>query len=382
MVSIPGGNPQSVIGDYTGFNHTSVSEFAPIHVPSPGTSNGIAYAAGNTKVMARVSKSEWSSQTSYYSEDGGKTWSAMKNPSGIKVALSADGSTVVIVTSGGSLQYSTDKGQTFSSCTGASTVSYVAADPVNSKYFYAAADGKIYISSDGGKSFSASTSLTNNTWTRLCVVPDHEGLIYAPCGAAGLEVSTDHGATFSAVSGISSCEAVGNGIGKDGDSYVLYVWGSNADHTGLLRSEDKGATWQIINDDTHQFGGPGNGQFVIGDQNHYGRFYMSTLGMGIVYGDLAANYEAPTWNCFTDNTTCASTDVETVAAVDENSIVTPNPFTTSCSMDENGDYAVLNVLGSVIERGHYTSGARLGANWPAGVYFVRINGNVVRVIKR
>jgi hypothetical protein len=92
MVSIPGGNPQSVIGDYTGFNHTSVSEFAPIHVPSPGTSNGIAYAAGNTKVMARVSRIRYGAvMTSYYSEDGGKTWSAMKNPSGSKVALSADG---------------------------------------------------------------------------------------------------------------------------------------------------------------------------------------------------------------------------------------------------------------------------------------------------
>ena len=51
--------------------------------------------------------------------------------------------------------------------------------------------------------------------------------------------------------------------------------------TGLLRSEDKGATWQIINDDTHQFGGPGNvAQFVIGDQGHYGRFYMRHIGHG------------------------------------------------------------------------------------------------------
>ena len=68
MVSIPGGNPQSVIGDYTGFNHTSVSEFAPIHVPSPGTSNGIAYAAGKhqsdgLRVEIRMEQSDL-----YYSE--------------------------------------------------------------------------------------------------------------------------------------------------------------------------------------------------------------------------------------------------------------------------------------------------------------------------
>ena len=39
-------------------------------------------------------------------------------------------------------------------------------------------------------------------------------------------------------------------------------------------------------------------------------------------------------------------------------------------MDASGDYMVLNVLGSVIERGHYTNGARMGSSWPAGIYFV------------
>ena len=28
----------------------------------------------------------------------------------------------------------------------------------------------------------------------------------------------------------------------------------------------------------------------------------------------------------------------------------------------------------VIERGHYTNGARMGSSWSAGIYFVRING--------
>ena len=42
----------------------------------------------------------------------------------------------------------------------------------------------------------------------------------------------------------------------------------------------------VVNDDQHQFGGPGNGYFVAGDMNTYGRVYMSTVGLGVVYGDL------------------------------------------------------------------------------------------------
>ncbi|HON12049.1 MAG TPA: T9SS type A sorting domain-containing protein, partial [Chitinispirillaceae bacterium] len=33
------------------------------------------------------------------------------------------------------------------------------------------------------------------------------------------------------------------------------------------------------------FGGPGNGNFVVGDFNVYGRVYMSTVGRGLIYGE-------------------------------------------------------------------------------------------------
>jgi hypothetical protein len=57
---------------------------------------------------------------------------------------------------------------------------------------------------------------------------------------------------------------------------------------GIHRSIDEGATWTRINDNDHEYGGPANGQFVIGDMNVYGRVYMSTAGRGIVYGELAS----------------------------------------------------------------------------------------------
>jgi len=33
-----------------------------------------------------------------------------------------------------------------------------------------------------------------------------------------------------------------------------------------------------------QYGGPANGQFVMGDMNTFGTVYMSTAGRGIAYG--------------------------------------------------------------------------------------------------
>ena len=50
-------------------------------------------------------------------------------------------------------------------------------------------------------------------------------------------------------------------------------------------SEDNGATWVRVADDQHQFGGTGNGVLISGDMNVYGRCYMSTVGLGLVYCD-------------------------------------------------------------------------------------------------
>jgi hypothetical protein len=80
------------------------------------------------------------------------------------------------------------------------------------------------------------------------------------------------------------------GLGKAAPnaSYpTLYMWGAaNGGPRGIYRSIDKGATWERINDDAHQYGGPANGNFVVGDWNVYGRVYMSTAGRGLVYGNI------------------------------------------------------------------------------------------------
>ena len=83
---------------------------------------------------------------------------------------------------------------------------------------------------------------------------------------------------------MNSCTCIDAGKAKDADGYPsLYIWGRKtaSQATGLYRSDDMGASWQRINDDQHQFGGPGNAQIVSGDMNEYGRVYMSTVGRGV-----------------------------------------------------------------------------------------------------
>jgi xyloglucan-specific exo-beta-1,4-glucanase len=58
------------------------------------------------------------------------------------------------------------------------------------------------------------------------------------------------------------------GIGKDahGAAYeTLFIWGvagASANPLGIYYSTDKGASWNRMNDDNHQYGGPGNGETI------------------------------------------------------------------------------------------------------------------------
>jgi xyloglucan-specific exo-beta-1,4-glucanase len=91
---------------------------------------------------------------------------------------------------------------------------------------------------------------------------------------------------------VYSAQAVGIGKAAEGASYeTLYIWGVAGESTsplGIYYSTDQGVSWKRMNDDQHQFGGPGNGAFVQGDMNVFGRAYMSTVGRGLIDGNVQA----------------------------------------------------------------------------------------------
>lgn len=288
LESIPNGPVISVIGDYDGFRHSNINEYAPIHNPQIGTTTGLAVAAQNTSKIVRVGNSM------HYSTDMGLTWSqnSMNGTQG-QVALSANGNTVLHSPRQSSASYrSTNNGSSWSTVSGLSfNEARPVGDPVNSNKFYAynPENGEVMVSANGGSSFSQAATVASWGSKVIRLTPGMEGHVWIALNNGGLARSTDSGQSFSTLSGISNCGAVGFGVAASGSDYpTLYIWGTVSNVRGVYRSTDQGASWSRINTDAQQYGGPGNGQFVQGDINVFGRVYMSTAGRGIVYGEPAA----------------------------------------------------------------------------------------------
>lgn len=299
LVSVPGGPLLSVIGDYGGFRHaTDIDAYAPMHTPRMGSTPGLAVAAANTPVVVRAGIARM-----YRSADTGTTWTEVpsKLPADTSdtrdsvVTLSADGSTLLhgIDIGGVATTYrSTDfasASPTWTRVTGLGTSAVrPAADPVKPGTFYAydSSSGKVLVSTDGGASFGETATLAAGGSPLLRAASGREGDVWVALRGGGMARSTNSGASFGKLANVTYCGAVGFGKTMTGASYpTVFIWGSvDGGKRGLYRSTDAGASWIRINDDAHQFGGPGNGQFVVGDMNTEGRVYMSTVGRGIVYG--------------------------------------------------------------------------------------------------
>ncbi|WP_229258299.1 WD40/YVTN/BNR-like repeat-containing protein [Duganella rivi] len=285
LVSIPGGPLISAIGDYDGFRHTDVTQYSPIHTPTMGTTWGLDYAALNPKVVARAGTAM------YISHDMGVTWAKTASMNGVKgqLALSADGKVIVHCPENSTTCYrSIDEGKAWNEVTGLNTQrGRAVADPINPLKFYALADDRLLLSTDAGASFAPTAAVLPSPRGSKAVraVPGREGDVWVALYDGGLVRSSDSGASFTGVAGVSYAAAVGFGKAAPGASYpTVYIWGEVGGVRGVYRSTDSGASWLRINDDQHQYGGPGDAQFVVGDMNTFGVVYMSTAGRGIVFG--------------------------------------------------------------------------------------------------
>ncbi|HAJ97820.1 MAG TPA: 1,4-beta-glucanase [Ruminococcus sp.] len=321
FVSTSDGLDLSAIGDYDGFVHESPDKIGLQYQPNMGSTSAIAVCPQNTDVWARIAEGD--NGAGYYTTDRGKTWNAFTpSTKGGKLAIAQiDKDTYRIFNTGkndGGVAYSDDWGATWNSCEGIpsqygskptmllvepndpNTV-YAYATYYNSSWFYSktapdASDAqyKLCVSTDGGKTFTS---------TDICMYDQcdsagriaylGEGNLILGGGWYGMYHATvkDGKVTVEKLDNVNYCKTVGYGAPeKEGGLNTLYMYGKPAedDTEGIYRSTDGGATWVCINTD-HVYGGTGNGNFLVGDMDEFGKVYMSTVGCGIVYGQLAGS---------------------------------------------------------------------------------------------
>jgi hypothetical protein len=289
VASAAGAPLVSVIGDYDGFIHDdpNVSPVRGRHAPPMGTTEGLAVAALAPTHLARVGSEL------YVSADSATSWTLVTRPStatGGQLAFSADASHLLWSVDTTTFS-SPDQGASWVPSTGLSVAVFPEADGLSPTKFYAydPESGTVFASSDGGASFTAAATLPAGGASRVRAVPGVEGDLWVALNGGGLTRSVSSGSSFQALAAVQSCRAVGFGAPKVAGSFpAIYIWGAaSGGPRGVYRSDDAGASFVRINDDLHEYGGPGNGELVIGDANVYGRVYMSSAGRGLILGELA-----------------------------------------------------------------------------------------------
>jgi len=295
LASPPAGAPLfSGVGDIAGFKHDNL-DVSPsdgmFGNPVFGNTNSLDFAEAMPSIVVRVGTNSASGGArGAYSTDGGATWISFRSAPAAtaasgSIAVSADGATFVWAPQSGRTAtvapgFSRDKGATWTASAGLPAGARVAADRVNASKFYGSSGNRMYVSTDGGATFTQASMTTTG---RPRPVFGIEGDLWVPT-AGGLLHSTDSGATFNLAPQVNAATAVGFGQAPDGQTYpAVFVAGSVGGVWGVYRSDDGGTTWTRVDDPQHQFG------FInclAGDPRVYGRVYIGTGGRGVLYGDL------------------------------------------------------------------------------------------------
>jgi photosystem II stability/assembly factor-like uncharacterized protein len=364
LVSLPGAPVVTVIADYDGFIYPDITTYYNRHTPSIGSTTGLGIAGKNPQIMMRAGSEI------YLTENGGNQWNKLSKPVSDAAngwcAVSADGKILVATPSGKRPYYTLDKGASWVEMPGITSNNIrFFADYEQPDVFYAYVSNNLrtYTYQAASNTFEyTSAALPGAYNNRLTVTPEIAGEIWVPKNTGGLGRIRDAHTANPQVGTIALSMVTCVGVGKaaPGKTYpALYIWGKPqaSDPVGLYRSDDEGQMWVRINDDQHQFGGAGNAQLVKGDMNVYGRVYMSTVGRGIIYGEISSGTPIP----IPDNRT--SGDIKLSRAAGEIVLLTTG----------KGNYKIYSIAGILQESGFCEGNTVIGRRLNPCVYIAVVN---------
>jgi hypothetical protein len=353
LISPPTGAPLvSALGDIGGFRHANLDAVPPTVFTQPGftSTTSLDFAESSPSVMVRAGNFADADRPNdshvAFSSDGGANWFQGTEPGGINsggtVAAAANGSRFVWAPgdSGQQVVYSVGFGNSWTQSTGIPANAKIESDRVNPNKFYGFSGGRLYVSTNGGATFTATaaTGLPTTGNVHFKALPGVEGDIWlaggdAATGASGVWHSTNSGASFTKLSNVSSGVNVGFGKAAPGQTYpAVFAVGTVDGKTGVYRSDNAGGVWVRINDDQHQYGNAG--EALTGDPRIYGRVYLGTNGRGVLYADrLGGPTATPTVTATPTRTPTPTPTVTPTRTPTPTPTVTPSPTvpTSDCA---------------------------------------------------
>lgn len=295
LVAPPSGRTLLVagLGDWGGFaftdltNSPSQGNFKSL---SPALPSGLDFVQNKpTTIVASIAQGwkAYSGPMAQISTDGGMTWAGFAGSVNTQgrgtIAASADGSSFVWAPGDTGVQHRNNG--SWSPSLGIPGQAQIASDRIMAGVFYGFSGGTLYISTNGGRSFSAAQSglpADGRLYVRPGVSPD----VWLASPGTGIYHNTSRAANIelTKLDSASGATVLAFGAPPSGSTApTIFLWGNiNDSPLQLFRSTDNGATFTRINDDLHQW--PVGVKVMAGDMRRFGVVYIGTNGRGIIVG--------------------------------------------------------------------------------------------------
>lgn len=159
--------------------------------------------------------------------------------SGSKIALSANGGTILWKTSANGIQNSQNSGS-FVTVSSIPSAAAIASDKKVDTIFYGASGSSFYLSTNSGSSFTVVGTLGASTSpVKVVVNPNITGDVWVSTDT-GLFHSINNGTKFSAISGVTQAWAIALGAPAKTGGYPAVFAAANIGGIGYYRSDDAG----------------------------------------------------------------------------------------------------------------------------------------------